>query len=187
MVSCEESTAPVQVVLETELGAITVEVYPAQAPKSAGDFLRYVDKGLFDEGGFYRVVRPDNDNGDPLISVIQGGLLEGQEGLAPIPLEPTSLTGLRHRDGTISLGREEPDTGSAAGFFIVIGDQPSLDEGGMRNTDGLGFAAFGQVIGGMEIVRAINAMQGDAPTDDPYVKGQILADPVTFTAKRVSP
>ena len=175
----------VRVALETDRGTILVEVYPQAAPISAGDFLRYVDDGLYDDAGFYRVVRPDNDHGTPVISAVQGGVLDMEAPSAGIAHETTAATGLRHADGTVSIARGPPGTGSASAFFIVLGDQPSLDFGGMRNPDGQGFAAFGKVIDGMEVVREINAMKADAPTDDDYVRGQILAEPVRFHAKRV--
>ncbi len=174
----------VQVSLETTLGAIVVEVYPQAAPLSAGDFLRHVDDGLYDDAGFYRVVRPDNDNGSPVISVIQGGLLDPPETPMPIGHEPTADSGLRHVDGALSIARSDPGTGSAGAFFIVLDDQPSLDFGGMRNPDGQGFAVFGRVVDGMDVVRRINAMTADAPVEEAYVRGQILAEPVRFTAKR---
>ena len=175
----------VRVALETDRGTILVEVYPQIAPLSAGDFLRHVDEGLFNAAGFYRVVRPDNDHGAPMISVVQGGVLDMEAAPAGIAHETTASTGLRHVDGTLSIARGQPGTGSAAAFFIVLGDQPSLDFGGMRNPDTQCFAAFGKVIDGMEVVREINAINADAPTDDDYVRGQILAEPVRFRAKRV--
>ena len=176
----------VRVALETDRGTILVEVYPHVAPLSVGDFLRHVDEGLYEDAGFYRVVRPDNDRGDPVISVVQGGVLD-PEAPGGIAHETTDATGLRHVDGTVSIARGPPGTGSAAAFFIVLGDQPSLDFGGMRNPDGQGFAAFGKVIDGMEIVREINALKADAPTDSDYVRGQILAEPVRFRARRAGP
>jgi peptidyl-prolyl cis-trans isomerase A (cyclophilin A) len=177
--------AAVRVALETDLGTILVEVYPQAAPVSAGDFLRYVDEGLYADAGFYRVVRPDNDHGTPVISAVQGGVLDLEAPAAGIAHETTDATGLRHVDGTVSIARGPPGTGSAAAFFVVLGDQPSLDFGGMRNPDAQGFAAFGRVIGGMEVIREINAMKADAPTDDDYVRGQILVEPVRFRARRV--
>jgi peptidyl-prolyl cis-trans isomerase A (cyclophilin A) len=188
----DETTEPgdsaepsVRVALETERGTILVEVYPQAAPLSAGDFLRHVDEGLYDNAGFYRVVRPDNDHGTPVISVVQGGSLDEEATPAGITHETTAATGLRHVDGTVSIARGPPGTGSAAAFFIVLGDQPSLDFGGTRNPDKQGFAAFGKVVEGMDVVRDINAMQADAATDDDYVRGQILAEPVRFRARRV--
>lgn len=125
------------------------------APISAGDFLKYVDRGLFNGAAFYRTVRPDNDTNPVKIDVIQGGLMDEKKLLPPIRHEPTNRTGLHHRDGTISIARDAPGTGTAGAFFICIGDQPELDFGGRRNPDGQGFAAFGQVVRGMEVVRAI--------------------------------
>jgi peptidyl-prolyl cis-trans isomerase A (cyclophilin A) len=174
----------VRVVLRTDLGDILVEVYPDKAPAAAGDFLRYVDEGLYKDAAFYRVVRPDNDNGSPVISVIQGGLLDMSAAGAPIPHETTAQTGLLHTDGVLSIGRTEPGTGSAAAFFIVLDDQPSLDLGGMRNPDQLGFASFGRVIEGMDVVRRINALEATAASDDAYTEGQILAPPIRFTPVR---
>ena len=183
----DDSESAVRVALETDRGTILIEVYPQAAPLSAGDFLRYVDEGLYVDAGFYRVVRPDNDHGTPVISVVQGGILDVETPPAGIPHETTAATGLRHVDGTVSIARGPPGTGSAAAFFIVLGDQPSLDFGGLRNPDAQGFAAFGKVIDGMELVRELNAMQADAPTEDDYVRGQILAEPVHFRARRVAP
>lgn len=180
----DENAEAVEVELATALGTILVEVYPHAAPLSARDFLRYVDEGLYDDAGFYRVVRPDNDNGSPVISVIQGGLLDEQKSLAPVAHETTEATGLRHVDGALSLARSDPGTGGAAAFFIVLGNQPALDFGSMRNPDGQGFAVFGRVVDGMDVVRRINALQADAATDDEYVQGQILAEPVRFEARR---
>jgi peptidyl-prolyl cis-trans isomerase A (cyclophilin A) len=145
----------VRVVLDTALGSITITLDTARAPISAGDFLKYVDASLFEGAAFYRTVRPDDDINPVRIDVIQGGLLDDKKMLPPIAHEPTSRTGLKHRDGTISIGRDKPGTGSAGAFFICIGDQPALDFGGKRNPDGQGFAAFGQVTRGMEVVRKI--------------------------------
>ena len=171
---------PVRAVLETTLGNIEVEVFVDQAPESAGSFLRFLDAGDYNGGGFYRVVRPDNDNGTPAISVIQGGVIRsgadaGSEG---VPHETTEQTGITHTDGALSLARSTPGTGSGAAFFICIGAQPSLDFGGARNPDGQGFAAFGRVVTGMEIVRAINGLRDTQKVDDPYVRNQILRQPV---------
>lgn len=145
----------VGVVLTTALGPIEVAVDLAHAPITAGDFLKYVDRGLFNGGAFYRTVRPDNDINPVKIDVIQGGLMDEKKMLPPIQHEPTDRTGLRHRNGTISIARDKPGTGTAGEFFICIGDQPGLDFGGKRNPDRQGFAAFGQVVRGMDVVRAI--------------------------------
>ena len=180
------TTDEVKVVLETSAGAIEVEVFPRAAPISACDFLSYVDAQLYDGATFYRVVRPDNDRGQPNIEVIQGGVAQDAQPKPPVAHETTSQTGLRHKDGTLSLARGAVGTGSAAAFFIVIGEQPSLDFGGTRNPDRQGFAAFGRVVRGMDVVRRIQAMPADAPVEDAYVQGQILREPVVIErAKRV--
>ena len=160
--------------LETDLGAIVLEVYPDRAPASAANFLRYVDEGRFDGASFYRVVTPDNQPDNPVkIEVVQGGLGFADDHprrLPPIPHETTAETGLAHRDGTVSMARLEPGTASSE-FFICVGDQPELDFGGRRNPDGQGFAAFGRVVEGMDVVRRIHALPAD---------GQMLAEPVTI-------
>lgn len=170
----------VGVVLETRMGNIEIDLYVAQAPHSAGSFLAFLDAGRFNGGGFNRVVRPDNDNGSPVISVIQGGVLDPSE-VRPedrVPHETTAETGLSHTDGVVSLARQSPGSASAGMFFICIGDQPSLDFGGMRNKDGQGFAAFGRVVAGMDVVRAINALTNTRKVDDAYVQNQMLLEPV---------
>ena len=169
------------VVMETALGDITVAVDEQRAPNSAASFLEYVDKGLYQGGGFYRVVNPQNDHGNPVISVIQGGVLDGEERLNAVPLETTSATGIRHEDGVISLARGAPDSGSGAAFFICIGGQPGLDFGGLRNSDGLGFAAFGRVVQGMDVVHAIQQQSAQGASDSPYTAGQILDEPVLIS------
>ncbi len=168
----------VDVVLDTSAGEIRIAVYPESAPKSAGSFLDHLDQGLFDGAAFYRVVRKDNDNGSPIIEVIQGGVTDPTRALPPVEHETTEQTGLLHIEGTVSLGRGDPGTGSGAAFFITIGNQPSLDFGGMRNPDGLGFASFGKVTSGMGVVRKIQQMESTAPVEDDYAAGQFLNEPV---------
>ena len=140
--------------ITTELGAFTVEVYPGRAPLTASNFLLYVDRGYLNGSSVYRIVSMQNqpDTVPAKIEVIQFGLKDAL--LPPVPHEPTTQTGLHHKDGTLSLARLAPGTGSSA-FFICIGDQPELDFGGKRNPDGQGFAAFGQVVDGMDTVRRI--------------------------------
>src|SRR5262245_6510660 len=147
------------VVFETAKGTIEVEVDAARAPITAANFLKYVDGGFFDGGLVNRAVRPDNTvRHDVEIQVIQFQIDEAREkqSFPPIPLERTSVTGLKHVDGTISMARNGPDTATGS-FSIVIGDQPSMDFGGRRNPDGQGFAAFGRVVRGMDVVKAIQA------------------------------
>ncbi len=158
--------------METEKGIIAVLLFTRKAPLTCENFLKYV-KALGSEGGeFYRTVTLSNQPDKKIkIEVIQGGFnLQNIDTatLRPIILERTSLTGLSHKDGTLSMARSDPDSGTTE-FFICIGDQPSLDFGGQRNPDGQGFAAFGQVIEGMDVVRRIQA----GPSD-----GQNLIPPV---------
>jgi peptidyl-prolyl cis-trans isomerase A (cyclophilin A) len=151
--------APVVVVFQTELGEITMEVDVARAPVTAANFLKYVDGKFFDGGVVNRSVRPDNTaRKDVEIRVIQfqSDAARSREGFPPIPLERTSVTGLKHVDGALSMARDGPDSATSS-FFITIGDQPSLDFGGARNADGQGFAVFGRVTGGKDVVARIHA------------------------------
>ena len=174
------STAPVhaqdlpRVLIKTELGDIEVEVDTIHAPITAENFLRYVDLGFYRFGRFHRTVRADNQPTDKVkIEVIQAGLDSLRvKDFPPIKLERTKLTGLRHKDGTVSMARDGPDT-ATSDFFICIGDQPSLDFGGKRNPDGQGFAAFGRVMLGMDVVRKIQS----APA-----QGQKLLPPVAIVS-----
>lgn len=162
-------TAPVPVVIETELGTIEAEIDAVHAPISAANFLRYVDAGLYEGARFHRTVKPDNQpNNEVKIEVVQAGTAPRTRQFDPIPLERTSVTGLKHKDGTLSMARNGPDT-ATSDFSICVGDQPSLDFGGKRNPDGQGFAAFGRVTKGMDVVRKIQA----APAE-----GQRLTPPV---------
>jgi peptidyl-prolyl cis-trans isomerase A (cyclophilin A) len=161
-----------RVVIRTELGDITAEIFEQKAPITAANFLAYVDKGLFEHATFYRVVTMDNQPDNNIkIEVIQGGLGadEDKKRLPPIPHETTEKTGILHKDGTLSMGRLEPGTASSE-FFICVGDQPELDYGGRRNPDGQGFSAFGQVVAGMDIVRKIQRLPAQGQYLDPQIK-----------------
>ncbi len=166
-----------QVALTTSLGQITLTLDTRRAPLSSGAFLAAVDQGIYTNGTFTRVVRPDNDHGSPPIAVVQGGA-RTEAGLKPIAHESTRQTGLRHLNGTLSLPRDGVGTATGGEFFICIGDQPGLDFGGARNHDGQGFAAFGRVTAGMEIVRRIWTMDASGPSPDTYTLGQMLRVPV---------
>jgi peptidyl-prolyl cis-trans isomerase A (cyclophilin A) len=167
------------VVFETEKGAIEMAVDAARAPATAANFLKYVDGGFYDGGTVNRAVRPDNTvRHDPEIQVIQFQISAGRrrEQFPPLPLERTSVTGLKHVDGTISMARSSrPDTATAS-FSVVIGDQPEMDFGGRRSPDGQGFAAFGCVVRGMDVVKTIQAsptgQRGDRGTEslDPPIR-----------------
>ena len=140
----------------TSAGNIEVELYGDKAPVTTSNFLQYVKDGVYNRGSFYRAVRPNNQRKDqPHIEVIQGGTdADSLKRRGPIELERTSLTGLKHEDGTISMARSTPNSATSE-FFICINAQPSLDFGGTRNPDGQGFAAFGKVTKGMKIVKKI--------------------------------
>jgi peptidyl-prolyl cis-trans isomerase A (cyclophilin A) len=147
----------VRVIFQTAKGEIELELDEARAPQTVKNFLAYVDGGFYDGGVFHRTVKPDNQpNNTVKIQVIQAGHNPARDSdlRPPIPLERTNVTGLEHKDGTLSMARATPDS-ATADFFICIGDQPELDYGGKRNPDGQGFAAFGKVVKGMEVVRAI--------------------------------
>lgn len=159
------------VVIQTEYGEIIVEIYSDRAPVTANNFLRYVDSGLFRGSCFYRIVRLDNQVKDSVkIEVIQGGRYENEEkGFPPIPHENTITTGILHKDGIISMARLGPGSATSE-FFICVGDQPELDYGGKRNRDGQGFAAFGKVLKGIDVVRKIHGI--DAPAQ--YLEKKVL-------------
>jgi len=150
---------PVTVVFETELGNIVMEVDAAHAPVSAANFLKYVDAKFYDGGVVIRSVRPDNTTRhDVEIQVIQflSDPARRREQFPPIPLERTSVTGLKHIDGALSMARSGPDSATSS-FSIMVGDQPELDFAGKRNADGQGFAVFGRVVSGMDVVKKIHA------------------------------
>ncbi len=181
-----QGTAPaakpgiVRLVIETEKGDIAVSLDSARAPGTVANFLRYVAGGLYVGGRFHRTVTPSNQpNNAVRIEVIQGGPNPQHQGaeFPAIELERTSATGLHHHDGTLSMARAGPNT-ATSDFFICVGDQPSLDFGGKRNPDGQGFAAFGQVTKGMDVVRAI---QGSP------AQGQQLTPPVAIRRIRREP
>lgn len=161
-----------RVLIQTELGDIEVQVDTARAPVTAANFLKYVDSGFYTGGRFHRTVKLDNQpNNKVRIEVIQAGINPEKEkdGFPPIKLERTSQTGLRHKDGTISMARDKPDS-ATSDFFISIGDQPELDYGGRRNPDGQGFAAFGRVVRGMDVVKKIQAAPAEGQKLTPAIK-----------------
>ena len=167
-------TAPrdTQVVVVTELGDIEIEVDAKRAPNTAANFLRYIDGRFFDGGSFFRTVTLDNQPNDKTrIEVIQAGVNPGREKeeFPAIKLERTKDTAVWHVDGAVSMARNDPDSARAS-FFICVGDQPELDFGGSRNPDGQGFAAFGRVVRGMEVVRRIQKAQAKAQQLTPPIR-----------------
>jgi len=164
------------VVVQTELGDIEIEVDSARAPGTAANFLKYVDLKHYDGGTFHRTVKMNNQPDNQVkIEVIQAGVNpdRSKDGFPPIALERTNKTGLLHKDGAVSMARGGADS-ATSGFFICINDQPSLDFGGQRNADGQGFAAFGRVVRGMDVVRKIQ----QAPNTD----AQRLTPPIKIIA-----
>lgn len=154
----EPVTDKPRVSMQTELGVIELELDRTRAPITVTNFLRYVEAGFYNGGQWFRTVRSDNQPNDAVkIAVIQASANadKAAEFFPPIPIERTRDSGLRHLDGTISMARTGPDT-AQHDIFICIGDQPELDFGGRRNPDGQGFAAFGRVVKGMEMIRAIH-------------------------------
>jgi peptidyl-prolyl cis-trans isomerase A (cyclophilin A) len=161
--------------MATAMGEIDVEVDLAHAPVTSASFLLCVENGRYDGGRFHRTVRPDTEvRRDVPIEVIQAEAAGERDNVPPIPLERTSATGLRHVDGALSMARDTPDS-ATSDFFICIGDQPSLDFGGARNPDGQGFAVFGHVVRGGDVVRRIQA--------SPAV-GQALTPPIAILSTR---
>ena len=158
--------------IKTALGNITIELYPAKAPVTVSNFLKYVDAHLYDSSSFFRAVTLNNQpNNTVKIEVIQGGNTDSTKEFAPIQMETTQQTGLLHKDGTVSMARGKPASATSS-FFICINDQPSLDYGGKRNPDGQGFAAFGKVTHGMELVKKIQQLYPE--------QGQYFKPPVTI-------
>src|SRR5689334_5519401 len=159
------------VVIETELGKIEVELDGKHAPITVKNFLGYVDAKLYDNGSFFRTVTLSNQPTNNIkIQVIQAeaNTARRREYLPAIPLERTSKTGLHHVDGVLSMARSEPDSARDS-FSIVIGDQPEMDFGGKRNPDGQGFAVFGHVVKGMDIVHKIQ----DSPAEGQQLRPRI--------------
>ncbi|WP_454802407.1 peptidylprolyl isomerase [Mucilaginibacter phyllosphaerae] len=154
--------APVRCLIKTSLGNITIELYPAKAPVTVANFMQYVNKNLYKGSSFFRVCTPANEATRKVkIEVIQGGNVPQNQILDSIKIETTQQTGLLHHNGTLSMARSGPNSATSE-FFICINDQPALDYGGARNPDGQGFAAFGRVITGMDIVKKIQAQKEES-------------------------
>lgn len=161
--------------IETPLGLIFLAIDTRRAPVTAANFLKYVDAGLYDGGRFHRATRPDNYTpappNRPMMELIQGGINPNRraDAFPPIPLERTSVTGLTHVRGTVSMARGAAADTATSDFFILLDDQPSLDFGGRRFDDEQGAAAFGRVVAGLDVVRRIQQQP---------VEGQNLSPPV---------
>ena len=160
------------VLMRTDFGDIRAELYTDKAPVTAGNFLQYVKEDRFKDAVFYRVVRMDNQPNDKVkIQVLQGGLYDDDHP-AKLPMirhETTKETGVLHKNGMLSMARWGPGTADSE-FSICVGDQPELDFAGKRNPDGQGFAAFGRVIDGMDVVREIHTQNDEGQTLKPFIK-----------------
>ncbi|MEP3051579.1 MAG: esterase-like activity of phytase family protein [Erythrobacter sp.] len=180
----EQIYETVDVVLETSHGDITIALEIERAPITAGNFLRYVDQHRLDGTVFYRAM--DLDWGEPPNGLLQGGTQhDPQRVLEPIAHESTASTGLSHTNGALSMARFDP--GSATGdFSIMIRDQTGLDAQPGSDDPNLaaGFAVFGYVIDGMEVVQAIHAQPTDPNKGEGWLKGQLLAEPVEIISAR---
>jgi len=182
----EGDPGEVLVRIETSFGSIDVAVDGKHAPITAANFLKYVDGKFYDGGRFHRATRPDNYTpappDRPAMAIIQGGIDPGRRGEAfpAIPLERTSVTGLKHVVGTVSMARGVTADTARSDFFICLDDQPSLDFGGKRFDDAQGAAAFGRVVKGLDVIRRIQQQPTDEKAETAMGK-QTLAPPVTIT------
>ncbi|MBS0412639.1 MAG: DUF885 family protein, partial [Proteobacteria bacterium] len=170
--------------LLTTRGDIVLALDVGRAPRSAGAFLDAVERGAFEGVAFTRVVRTDNDHGAPTIEVVQTLPSRTEGPPEAIPHEPTNETGLRHVAGAVSLARAAPGSATPTTFFICLSDQPALDHGGLRQPDGQGFAVFGQVVEGMDVAHEIQAGATTDAAPVPYLRGQLLAEPVAIVGAR---
>ena len=160
--------------IQTQFGDIQVELYPGKAPKSVAAFLSYVDSGFYKNSSFYRVLKEEDQPSASFKSeLIQGGIWQSNNkkaiSLQGIPHETTQQSGILHTNGTISLARTTPGTATSE-FFICVGDQPAYDYGNNANADRLGYAAFGKVVKGMDIVKMIHQQPENGESFSPFIK-----------------
>ncbi|WP_457312178.1 peptidylprolyl isomerase [Sphingomonas sp. UYAg733] len=173
--------ATVRVALETDQGRIVLELEKGRAPITTANFLRYVDQKRLDGIGFYRTVKVA-----PKFGFVQFGVQNAPKRvLPPIKHEPTTLTGLKHLSGTISTARYAPGTASGD-FTISVGDQPSLDADPSQPGDNLGYAAFGHVVEGMDVIVRVLDAPPSLTAGEGVMKGQMLVPPILIrTARRL--
>ena len=169
--------SPIRCLIKTGLGDIAIELYPDKAPITVANFMRYVDSNAYKGSSFFRVCTRANEASRKVkIQVIQGGNVPAGKTLDSIKIETTKQTGLLHKNGMLSMARSSPNSATSE-FFICIGNQPELDHGGARNPDGQGFAAFGKVTAGMDVVKKIQGQKESS---------QYLVMPVRiFSIKRI--
>jgi peptidyl-prolyl cis-trans isomerase A (cyclophilin A) len=172
--------ARTRVRLETEKGVMVLELADDRAPITVANFLRYVDTGRMASAVFFRASRAP---GAPTVGLVQAGVKDPTKLFPPIAHESTLDTGLKHLDGTLSMARFAPGT-AAGDFSICCGDAPYLDAHPEAPGDNLGYAAFGQVIEGMEVARAILALPTTGVAENPAMQGQILDPPVRILGAR---
>jgi len=176
--------AIVKVNLETGQGLIVIALYVDKAPITTANFLRYVDQKRYDGATFFRAARAP---GPVDYGLIQGGVQnDPARVLKPIPQEPTTLTGIKHLDGVISIGRNAPGT-ATSDFFICVGDAPYMDADPAAPGDNLGFAAFGRVVEGMDVVHKIIRLPTPGKATNPVMQGQMLDPPVPILRARRAP
>ena len=170
-----------RVAMVTTKGRIVLELDVVRAPVTARNFLRYVDNRRYDGQEFYRAMPGGDGKG-----LIQGGVRDGRLLFPPIAHEPTSQTGLSHVEGALSAPRLAPGTARAE-FTIMIGEMTYLDAGPQSGSgDGLGYAVFGRVVEGMDVVRAIFASPVSATEGEGHMRGQMLSPRIRIlTARRL--
>jgi peptidyl-prolyl cis-trans isomerase A (cyclophilin A) len=176
--------ATVGIVLTTELGPITIALETERAPITANYILKHVDEARLDGAAFYRAMKltPDGNYG-----LVQGGIQDGRKLLPPVAHEPTTVTGLTHSEGAVSLARGAPGTAQAQ-FFIILGDLSSLDAKPGGPGDNAGYAVFGRVTDGMDVVKKIQNAAVSATKGEGAMKGQMIETPVKIiSVKRVIP
>jgi peptidyl-prolyl cis-trans isomerase A (cyclophilin A) len=172
--------APVKVALETSAGRIVVQLEPTKAPITTANFLRYVDAKRFDGIAFYRAMKLSWGG------LVQAGQRDPKKLFPPIKHEPTTQTGLSHTEGTISMARFAPGS-ATADFTIMVGDMTGLDAKPAAAGDNLGFAAFGKVVEGLDVVKAILTAPTSATLGEGVMKGQMLSPTVKITTARRVP
>jgi len=183
-VFAQTDTGLVRVTLKTTKGVITADINVGKAPITARNFLHYVDTRRYDEAKFYRASHVPTQ---PQYGLIEGGFRgDTTKMFKPIAHESTTKTGLTHKDGTLSMARRAPGS-AASDFFICVSDQPGYDADPTAPGDNLGFAAFGQVVDGMDVVHAIFEAPTSKTAGAGVMRGEILSPPIPIlSARRVA-
>ena len=179
-VSAIGAAARPRVAIRTSLGDIVIELEAGKAPLTSANFLHYVDAGKYDNGSFYRATRTP---GTPTEGTVVAGPAPRVRPFPPVAHESTTVTGLRHVNGTVSLGRFAPGSATDT-FFICLGPEPYLDANPAAKGDNLGYAAFGHVVQGLAVVQKIHARRANGPSPFPDQKGQWLSSPVVIKSMR---